>query len=101
MSLLNLPIQQQLWSAAVRNAFRRISGVYDTASAYLETASFEEHRLENYLTAIVTDVFPIVLLLEESADQEGIPKSWIEDIANKFTELYGLLGENLETENQV
>lgn len=101
MSLPNLPPRHTPWSSAVYNAISRISAVYNTASAYLEAASFDEHCLRHYLAAIVSDVFSIVLLLEESATQEGIPSVWIEDIANKLTELYRLLTESLEIENQV
>ncbi|KJA26465.1 hypothetical protein HYPSUDRAFT_52392 [Hypholoma sublateritium FD-334 SS-4] len=99
MPLPALPARQTPWSSAARNAFMRINTVYDTSSAYLEAASFDPHRLKGYMMAIVTDVFPIVLLLEESAIQEGIPAAWLENIANKFTELFGILTESLQTEN--
>lgn len=101
MSLPALPTRRDPWSPSVRNAFSRISGVYNTASAYLDAASFDSHRLEGYLTAIVTDIFPVVLLLEESSAQEGIPSTWLESIANKFTELYGILTETLRTQNEM
>lgn len=101
MTLPTLPASDNPWSPSVRNAFQRINAVYSTASAYLEAASFYPHRLEGYLNAIATDVFPVLLLLEESADQEGIPQTWLSDVSNKFVEIYSLLAESLESANQV
>ena len=89
------------WSPSALNAYARINEIYNTASAYLEAASFDSHRLEGYLTAIVTDVFPIVLLLEESLVQEGIPTDWLELVANRFTELYRILTETVQSENDM
>lgn len=69
-----------------------------TAYSYLEAESFHQHRLQGYMNAIVTDAFPIILLLEESAVQERIPLLWLTDVANKFTDLCGQLSESFQTD---
>ena len=70
--------------------------IYSTASAYLETGSVEPHRLEKYATAVVSDAFPLLLLLDESAEEENLSLHWLEKASNLYMEILVLLDENLE-----
>ena len=53
----------------------------------------EAHRLQQYGNTIITDAYPLVLLLTESADSESLPLEWIENIATEFTALLALIDE--------
>ena len=90
-----LPATETPWSPIIRNAFSQLNSVYSTASTYLESGSVEPHRLEQYATAVVGDAFPLLLLLDESAEDEGLDLSWLEHVSNLYVELLVLLDENL------
>jgi len=91
-----LPATETPWSPNVRNAFLQLNSIYSTASAYLESGSVEPHHLDHYATAVVGDAFPLLLLLDECAEEEGLNLSWLENVSNLYVELLVLLDENLE-----
>lgn len=94
MSLSPLPIRNTPWSAAVLSAYQKLNQIYQTASVYVDSDGLEAHRLQQYGTAIITDAYPLLLLLEESAEDESIPNQWIQDAATQFTELLCLVDEH-------
>jgi hypothetical protein len=53
--------------------------------------NIEAHRLQQYGNAIITDAYPVLLLLTESAESEAIPLEWIEQLATEFTTLLELI----------
>jgi len=91
-----LPATETPWLPNIRNAFFKLNSIYSTASTYLESGSVELHRLDQYATAVVSDAFPLLLLLDESAEEEGLDLSWLENVSNLYVELLVLLDENLK-----
>jgi hypothetical protein len=91
-----LPATETPWSPNISNAFLQLNSIYSTASTYLESGSVEPHRLDQYATAVVGDAFPLLLLLDESAEEESLNLSWLENVSNLYVELLVLLDENLE-----
>ena len=74
-----------------------MNSIYSTASTYIESGSMEPHRLGQYATAVVGDAFPLLLLLDGSAEAESLNLlSWLESVSNLYVELLVLLDENLE-----
>ena len=53
----------------------------------------ETYRLQQYGKAIISDAYPLLLLLMDSAASESLPMEWIENIANEFTALLALIDE--------
>jgi hypothetical protein len=53
----------------------------------------EAHRLQKYGHMVITDAYPLLLLLSDTASSEGIPLDWIENVANEFTALLALIDE--------
>jgi hypothetical protein len=93
MPLSPLPHPLRPWSVAVLNAYRQLNHVYQTASSYVDSGSVDAHRLQQYGRAIIDDAYPLLLLLEESANSESLPLSWIEDVATEFTALLALVDD--------
>ena len=91
-----LPARETPWSPNIRNAFLCLNTIYSTASAYLETGSIEPHRLDIYAAAVTSDAFPLLLLLDESAEDENMSLPWLEKVSNLYVEILVLLDENLE-----
>jgi hypothetical protein len=93
MHLSSLPHSQRPWSLAVRNAYQQLHQIYLTGSSYVDSGSVEAHRLQQYGNTIITDVYPLLLLLTDSAEFETLPIVWIENIASEFTALLALIDE--------
>lgn len=93
MPLSPLPHSPTPWSVSILEAYRQLNHVYQTASSYVDSGSVEAHRLRQYGRAIIQDAYPLLLLLEESADSESLPRSWIEDVATEFTALLALVDD--------
>jgi hypothetical protein len=95
MPLPYLPQSQNPWSASVRQAYQKLSQIYETAESYINSGGLETHRLDHYRRSIIEDAYPIVTLLGETAESESIPQEleWVEGIANMFTTLLNLLWE--------
>ena len=91
-----LPTIETPWSPNIRNAFLLLNTIYSTASTYLETGSIEPHRLDKYAAAVVSYAFPLLLLLDESAEEENLSLDWLEKVSNSYVEILVLLDENLE-----
>ena len=87
MPLLPLPPTQRPWSISVNDAYHRLSHIFETTSSYLDSHNFERHRLQQYGDAIISDAYPILLLMADSAQSEFLPEIWIESAADQFTEL--------------
>jgi hypothetical protein len=93
MPLSPLPHSPTPWSVSIFEAYRQLNHIYQTASSYVDSGSVEAHRLRQYGRAIIQDAYPLLLLLEESADSESLPRSWIEDVATEFTALLALVDD--------
>ena len=94
MPLSPLPQSQKPWSIAVRNAYHTLYQIYHTGSSYIETGNVEAHRLQQYGNTIIMEAYPVVLLLNESAESESLPLEWIEHIATEFTALFEVIREH-------
>lgn len=95
MPLPHLPQSQNPCSASVRQAYQKLSQIYETAESYINSGGLETHCLDHYRRSIIEDAYPIVVLLGETAESESIPQEleWVEGIANMFTTLLNLLWE--------
>jgi len=96
MSLPFLPPTTVPWSPNICNAFRDLNERFSTCHAYLESGSLDNHRLERHASAFMTEVFLLILLLEEYSAEENLPLSWLEDISNRCLEVFQLLDDNLK-----
>jgi hypothetical protein len=93
MPLSPLPQSERPWSIAVHTAYQKLYQIYHTGSSYIDVGNVEAHRLQQYGNAIITDAYPLLLLLNESAEDESIPLEWIEQLATEFTALLELIDE--------
>jgi hypothetical protein len=93
MHLSSLPHSQRPWSLVVQNAYQQLYQIYLTGSSYVDSGSVEAHCLRQYGNTIITDAYPLLLLLTDSADFESLPMEWIENIAAEFTALLALIDE--------
>jgi len=100
MSLMPLPESKLPWSPNIRNAFRELNGHYMTIYGYVQSGSVEPHRLKRYGATIMTTIFPLLLLLEQTADKENLPLPWLEDTANKFVEMMSLLDDHSKSAHE-
>ena len=93
MPLSPLPQSERPWSIAVHTAYQKLYQIYDTGSSYINVGNIEAHRLQQYGNAIITDAYPLLLLLTQSTESESIPPEWIEQLATEFTALLELIDE--------
>lgn len=95
MPLSPLPHSLRPWSVAILNAYQKLHHIYQTASLYMDhdSGSIEAHRLQQYGNTIISDAYPLLVLLEESAKSESLPHSWIEDVSTEFTALLALIDD--------
>jgi len=93
MPLSPLPPSERPWSIAIHTAYQKLYHIYDTGSSYIDVGNVEAHWLQQYGNAIIVDAYPLLLLLNESAESESIPVEWIEQIATEFTTLLELIDE--------
>lgn len=59
----------------------------------MELGGMEAHRLQQYGKTIISDAYPLLLLLTDSAASESLPLEWIENVAAEFTALLALIDE--------
>ena len=93
MPLSPLPESQKPWSIAVWNAYPTLYQIYHTGSSYIETGNVEAHCLQHGNT-IIMEAYPVVILLNESAEYESLPLEWMEHIATEFTALFKVIQEH-------
>jgi hypothetical protein len=93
MPLPPLPPSERPWSIAVHTAYQKLYQIHNTGSSYVDVGNIEAHRLQQYGNAIITDAYPLLLLLTESAEAESILLEWIEQLATEFTALLELINE--------
>ena len=93
MSISSLPHANRPWSTAVYTAHQKLHQSYCTGSAYIESGSVEPHHLQQYGQAIISDAYPLLLLLSETAESEGLPMQWIEYVTTDFTALLALIND--------
>jgi hypothetical protein len=95
MSISSLPQSNRSWSIAVRTAYQKLEchQIYYTGSSYVNSGSIEAHRLQHYGQAIISDAYPLLLLLSETAESEGLPLQWIENVSADFMALLALIDE--------
>ena len=93
MPILPLPQSQRSWSIAIRTAYQRLYQIYQTGYSYVSSESVESHRLQQYGQAIITDAYPLLLLLSDTPESEQLPSQWIEEVSTEFTTLLALIDE--------
>jgi len=93
MSIPSLPQSKGPWSIAVRTAYQKLHQIYHTGSSYVNSGSVEAHRLQQYGEVIIEDAYPLLLLLSETAETEGLPSQWIENVLTDFTALLAVIDE--------
>lgn len=87
MSLPPLPVTDTPLSSNVYNVANVLQDMYRTANAVLSHARPDVHRLQFHQDILVNDALPLLLALEESADDEGLPRLWLEDCVSSFSDL--------------
>lgn len=95
MPLSPLPDSLRPWSVATLNAYQKLHHIYQTASSYMDhdSGSIEVHQLQQYGSTIILDIYPLLVLLEELAESESLPHSWIEDVSTEFMALLALIDD--------
>ena len=93
MSIPSLPPSTRPWSIAIRNVHQKLHQIYYTGHSYINSGSVEGHRLQQYGQAVIAEAYPLLLLLSETAESEGLPMQWIENISTDFTALLALIDE--------
>ena len=93
MSISSLPHNNGSWWIAVCTAYQKLHQIYHTGSSYINSGSIEAHHLQQYGQAIITDAYPLLVLLSEMAELEGLPLKWIESVSGDFTALLALIDE--------
>jgi hypothetical protein len=93
MLISSLPQSNRPWSIAIRNAHQKLHQIYCTGYSYVNSGSVEVHRLQQYGQAIISEAYPLLLLLSETAESEGVPTQWIDQVSTDFTALLALIDE--------
>lgn len=93
MSIPSLPQSERPWSIAIRTAYQKLNQIYCTGFSYVNSGSLEAHRLQQYGQMIIADAYPLLLLLSETAESEGLPLQWIDNVSTDFTALLVLIDE--------
>jgi hypothetical protein len=93
MSIPSLLQSTRPWSIAIRNAHQKLHQIYYTGHSYVNSGSVEGHRLQQYGQAVIAEAYPLLLLLSETAESEGLPTQWIENVSTDFTALLALIDE--------
>lgn len=78
---------------SVQNAYQQLYQIYQTADSYVGSQGLEVHCLQQYGNAIVSEGYPLLLLMETSAGADSPLRAWVEAAANEFTELLTLVDE--------
>ncbi len=86
------PLQSERpWSIAVHTTYQKLHQIYHTGSSYINSGSVEGHCLQQYGEMIIVDVYLLLLLLSETAELEGLPLEWINNVSTDFTALLTLI----------
>ncbi|KAG6819028.1 hypothetical protein H0H93_016122 [Arthromyces matolae] len=68
------------WSPAIYQAYEILGNSYNHASQILLQEA-EASRLKYHAETMTSDLVPILLSLEQSATDEGLPLAWVQEIA--------------------
>lgn len=95
MSLSPLPATSLLspWPVSILTAYRQLDQIYRTASAYTATEGLDAYRLQQYGNTISSDAYPLLLLMEQSVQDDSPLRVWVEDAADEFTGLLSLVND--------
>lgn len=87
MSLPPLPQRNTPWSSNVHQANSLLCELYRRPTALLSSGNYNLHRVELNIESVLENAIPLLLEVEEAAEDEGIPLRWIEDVADHFARL--------------
>jgi hypothetical protein len=92
-----LPLRSQPWSPNVYHAFQILSDIYRTAKAALDQENYDLYRIRFHGDSVANDAVPLLFTLEESAEEEGLPVSWVHDASHHYENLIVELAEAEKT----
>jgi len=92
-----LPLRSQPWSPNVYHAFQILSDIYRTAKAALDQENYDLYRIRFHGDSVANDAVPLLFTLEESAEEEGLPVSWVHDASHHYENLIIELAEAEKT----
>ena len=92
-SLQPLPTRNQPWSSNINDAFQILSDIYRTTRNVLAQENYSIHRLRFHAETVANDAVPLLFTLEEAAEQEGLPVSWVHDVGAQYEVLIIELAE--------
>lgn len=87
MSLPPLPLRETPWSSNVYDADHLLQDFYRRPIEVLANGNYNLHRIQHYRQSVLEDAIPLLLEMEDAAADEGIPLSWLSDIAEHFARL--------------
>lgn len=87
MSLPPLPPRETPWSSHVYNADHLLQDFYRRPIEVLASGNYNLHRIQHYQQSVLEDAIPLLLEMEDAAADEGLPVSWLSDIAEHFARL--------------
>ncbi|KAF7426532.1 hypothetical protein PC9H_008901 [Pleurotus ostreatus] len=79
------------WPFSLLQAYEQIDNVCSAASHMLRQEA-EANRLRYHAETLITEAVPLLLVIEENSEQEGIPSSWL----HALTTAVGVLIAELE-----
>jgi hypothetical protein len=91
MSLPPLPSSDTPWPSNLYAASRLVADLYRNAKAMLQAENFDVHRVRYHSQAINSDATPVLLMLENLAEEEDQLHTWVNDIIHRYEELRGEL----------
>jgi hypothetical protein len=92
-TLLPLPMCNQPWSSNVYHAFNILSDIFRTAKNVLSQENYDLHQIRHRTETIANDALPLLLTLEATAQEEGLPVSWVYDAGSQYEDLIVELAE--------
>jgi hypothetical protein len=92
-----LPLRSQPWSPNVYHAFQILSDIYRTAKAALDQENYDLYRIRFHGDSVANNAVPLLFTLEESAEEEGLPVSWVHDASHHYENLIVELAEAEKT----
>lgn len=87
MSLPDLPRRTTPWSSNVYEANILLRELYRKPLELVQSGNYNLHRIEHHRTLVLEEAIPLLLEIEEAAEDEGLSMSWVESCAECFARL--------------
>ncbi len=86
------------WSANVHAAFDILWQAHRESTEILQVTNADPTRLVIHIDIIVKDIIPLLVSLESSMEQEGLPQEWIEEASQSMLSNYTAMKEQVKTQ---